>query len=78
MFLAFIESQTLVMAAQMYNWRYEMPASERLPSKLHRDFLLGLSNLGCLGKEQLIGIVAPGKKHFQGTGMGPEILCSLI
>lgn len=28
MFLAFPESQMLVMAAQMYNWRYEMPASQ--------------------------------------------------
>lgn len=58
MFLAFIESQMLVMAAQMYDWRYELPASERLSSKLYRDFLLGFSNLGCLGREQLIGIVA--------------------
>lgn len=41
MFLAFIESQMLVMAAQMYDRRYELPASERLSSKLYRDFSPG-------------------------------------
>lgn len=68
----------LVTAAQMYNWRYEIPASERMSPLFIDIFLLSLRNLGCLGKEQEIDILAPGKQHFQCTGIRPEMLCSLI
>lgn len=74
MFLAFSESQMLVMAAQ----RYEMPAAERSSSKLYRDFLVGLSNLGHLCKEQLTDIVAPDKQHFQGKRIESGVLYSLV